>query len=324
MKKTLITGGAGFIGSHLIDTLLTKENTITVLDNLTTGTPQNIQQWLGNPNLTFIKADLLNPVALKKLEPNHYDTIFHLAANPEVKIGATNPKIHFQQNITATHNLLETIRKTKNKPTLVFTSTSTVYGEPTKIPTPENYAPLKPISTYGASKLASEALISAYAHTYNFKAIIIRLANIVGPRSQHGVVHDFIQKLNKNPNKLEILGDGTQNKSYLYITDCINAILLTLQKSKEQVNIYNIGSEDQTTVTEIAKIITQEMGIKNVKFKFTGGVDGGRGWKGDVKNMLLDISKLKTHEWKPKYNSQQAITKTVKHLTNQPLASKMD
>jgi len=146
MKKTLITGGAGFIGSHLIDTLLTKENTITVLDNLTTGTPQNIQQWLGNPNLTFIKADLLNPVALKKLEPNHYDTIFHLAANPEVKIGATNPKIHFQQNITATHNLLETIRKTKNKPTLVFTSTSTVYGEPTKIPTPENYAPLKPIS----------------------------------------------------------------------------------------------------------------------------------------------------------------------------------
>jgi len=324
MKKTLITGGAGFIGSHLIDTLLTKENTITVLDNLTTGTPQNIQQWLGNPNLTFIKADLLNPVALKKLEPNHYDTIFHLAANPEVKIGATNPKIHFQQNITATHNLLETIRKTKNKPTLVFTSTSTVYGEPTKIPTPENYAPLKPISTYGASKLASEALISAYAHTYNFKAIIIRLANIVGPRSQHGVVHDFIQKLNKNPNKLEILGDGTQNKSYLYITDCINAILLTLQKSKEQVNIYNIGSEDQTTVTEIAKIITQEMGIKNVKFKFTGGVDGGRGWKGDVKNMLLDISKHKTHEWKPKYNSQQAITKTVKHLTNQPLASKMD
>jgi len=324
MKKTLITGGAGFIGSHLIDTLLTKENTITVLDNLTTGTPQNIQQWLGNPNLTFIKADLLNPVALKKLEPNHYDTIFHLAANPEVKIGATNPKIHFQQNITATHNLLETIRKSNSKPTLVFTSTSTVYGEPTKIPTPENYAPLKPISTYGASKLASEALISAYAHTYNFKAIIIRLANIVGPRSQHGVVHDFIQKLNKNPNKLEILGDGTQNKSYLYITDCINAILLTLQKSKEQVNIYNIGSEDQTTVTEIAKIITQEMGIKNVKFKFTGGVDGGRGWKGDVKNMLLDISKLKTHEWKPKYNSQQAITKTVKHLTNQPLASKMD
>jgi len=324
MKKTLITGGAGFIGSHLIDTLLTKENTITVLDNLTTGTPQNIQQWLGNPNLTFIKADLLNPVALKKLEPNHYDTIFHLAANPEVKIGATNPKIHFQQNITATHNLLETIRKSNSKPTLVFTSTSTVYGEPTKIPTPENYAPLKPISTYGASKLACEALISAYAHTYNFKAIIIRLANIVGPRSQHGVVHDFIQKLNKNPNKLEILGDGTQNKSYLYITDCINAILLTLQKSKEQVNIYNIGSEDQTTVTEIAKIITQEMGIKNVKFKFTGGVDGGRGWKGDVKNMLLDISKLKTHEWKPKYNSQQAITKTVKHLTNQPLASKMD
>jgi UDP-glucose 4-epimerase len=159
------------------------------------------------------------------------------------------------------------------------------------------WAPLKNpahISTHGATKLTSEALISAYAYTYNFKATILRLANIVGPRSTHGVIHDFIQKLAKNPRKLEILGDGTQTKSYLYITDCINAILLAQEKSKEQVEIYNVGSEDQITVTEIAQTVTKKMGLKNVRFTYTGGVDGGRGWKGDVKNMLLDISKLKS------------------------------
>ena len=224
-------------------------------------------------------------------------------------------KLLKRQNIGAvsTSNNSETIQN----PTLIFTSTSTVYGEPTKIPTPENYAPLNPISIYGATKLASENLTSAYAYTYDFKAIILRLANIVGPKSQHGVIHDFIQKLKKNSGELEILGDGTQTKSYLYISDCINAILLTLQKSKEQVEIYNAGSEDQIPVTKIAQIVAKEMGLKNVKLTYTGGVDGGRGWKGDVKNMLLNIDKLKTLGWKPKHNTQQAITKTIKELKRQ-------
>jgi len=151
------------------------------------------------------------------------EAVFHLAANPEVKLSSTCPEIHYQQNVVATFNLLEAIRKTGNIKTFIFTSSSTVYGEPTKIPTPEDYAPLKPISVYGASKLACEALISAYAHTYGFKAIIYRLANIVGPRNKHGVIHDFMQKLKTKPKELEILGDGTQNKSYLYINDCIEA-----------------------------------------------------------------------------------------------------
>jgi len=220
-----------------------------------------------------------------------------------------------KQNIGAisTSNNSETIQN----PTLIFTSTSTVYGEPTKIPTPEDYAPLKPISTYGASKLACEALISAYAYTYDFKAIIIRLANIIGPRSKHGVIHDFIQKLNKNPTQLEILGDGTQNKSYLYITDCIKAMLLTLEKSTEQVDVFNVGSEDQVTVTEIAQTITHEMGLTSVEFKLTGGVDGGRGWKGDVKNMLLDIDKIKALGWKPKHNSKQAVREAARQLVTE-------
>ena len=283
MEKILVTGGAGFIGSHLVDALMTQGAHVSVLDNLTAGTLQNIKQWRGNPNLTFIKGDLVNSADLAKIEETGFETVFHLAANPEVRMGLTNPDIHFQQNIVVTHNLLESIRKTKNKPALIFTSTSTVYGEPAKIPTPEDYAPLKPISTYGASKLACEALISAYAYTYRFKAIIIRLANIVGPRSKHGVIYDFIQKLKANHKELEILGDGTQNKSYLHINDCIEAMLLGLEKTKNQVETYNIGSEDRTTVKTIAEIVIKEMKLKNVKFKFTGGVDGGRGWKGDVK-----------------------------------------
>jgi UDP-glucose 4-epimerase len=315
-KSMLITGGAGFIGSHLVDALMTRRAEVSVFDNLSSGTLQNIKQWLGNPNFTLIKGNLLNPSDLKKLSHKRYDIVFHLAANPEVRVGSTNPNIHFQQNLAATHNLLEHNRKT---PTLIFTSTSTVYGEPTKIPTPENYAPLKPVSVYGATKLASEALITAYAYTYDFKAIILRLANIVGPRSRHGVVHDFIQKLRKNPNKLEILGDGTQTKSYLYMSDCINAMFLTLQKTTEQVSIYNVGSEDQITVKEIAQIVTQETGLKNVKFTYTGGVDGGRGWKGDVKNMLLDVTKLKGLGWDPKLNSAGAIRQATKYLISKEI-----
>ena len=206
----LVTGGAGFIGSHLADALKTQGANISVFDNLTAGTLENIKRWRKDTNFNFIKGDLLSKSDLAKIEKTRFETVFHLAANPEVRIGSTNPDIHFQQNIVTTHNLLEFLRKTGNSSTIIFTSTSTVYGEPTKIPTPEDYAPLKPISTYGASKLACEALISAYAYTYNFKAIIYRLANIVGPRNKHGVIHDFIQKLNKNPKELEILGDGTQ------------------------------------------------------------------------------------------------------------------
>ena len=314
MEKVLVTGGAGFIGSYLVDALLTQGIYVTVFDNLSTGRLRNIKEWLTHKNFTFIKGDLLNPVDIEKLEKNQYKIVFHLAANPEVRVGSTNPSIHFQQNVVATEMLLEHFRNSQSTFTVLFVSTSTVYGEPAKIPTKENYAPLKPISIYGATKLACESLISAYAYTYGFKAIIYRLANIVGPRSEHGVIYDLVQKLRKKPNDLEILGDGTQNKSYLYIRDCIEAMLLGLEKSKEQVGIYNIGSEDQINVKEIAHIVIEEMELKNVKLKFTGGVDGGRGWKGDVKNMLLDISKIKALGWKPKLNSKQAMKKTVTSL----------
>ena len=312
-RSVLVTGGAGFIGSHIVDALMIDGAEVQVIDNLSNGTLKNIKRWLGHPSFKFIKGDLLNrndvEAAAEKCE-----AVFHLAANPEVRIGFSTPEIHFEQNVISTYRLLEALRRSGSSEILVFTSSSTVYGDASEIPTPEDYGPLKPISIYGASKLASEALISSFAQTYGFKAIICRLANIIGPRSRHGVIYDFIRKLKSNPQELEILGDGTQTKSYLYIDDCVSAMLTILEKSRRKVEIFNIGSEDWINVKKIAEIVTEEMGLKNVSFRFTGGVDGGRGWKGDVKYMLLSIERLKSLGWRPKLNSAEAVRKTAKEI----------
>ena len=268
------------------------------------------------PSITLVKEDLKKPLQLGDIVKD-CEIIFHLAANPEVRVGETDPKIHFEENILTTFNLLEAIRQAKTPKTIVFTSTSTVYGEASRIPTPENYAPLIPISTYGASELACEALIISYAYTFNHRALILRLANIIGPKSDHGVIVDFIRKIIANPKQLEILGDGTQEKSYLHIEDCIEAIThLTnnFLKNTKKADIYNIGSHDKITVKEIAKIVAEEMGKPNIEYTFTGGVDGGRGWKGDVKTMQLSINKLLRTGWKPKHTSKQAVTLAAKAL----------
>jgi len=315
LGRIFVTGGAGFIGSHLVDRLCGMGADVIVFDNLSSGTLENVKKWLNAPNFRFIRGDLL--FLSEIVEPlSVCDTVFHLAANPEVRIGSENPTIHYEQNVLATFNLLEAIRKVGHIKTLVFTSSSTVYGDAKVIPTPEDYAPLTPISTYGASKLAAEALISAYANTYGFKAIIYRLANIVGLRSQHGVIHDFIKKLRENPKKLEILGDGTQTKSYLHVKDCIDAILTGVHASNEKVSIFNVGSEDMTTVKEIADIVCAKMGLEDVHYVFTKGVNGGRGWKGDVKIMLLSIERLKKFGWEPKLSSRQAVEKAVTEILN--------
>ncbi len=312
LGKVFVTGGAGFIGSHIVDALC-ENHEVVVLDNLSSGKLENIKKWLKNPNFTFVREDLLKPEKIREYLDD-CETVFHFAANPEVRVGSANPVIHYEQNVVATFNLLEIIRQTGKMKKLVFTSSSTVYGEPQKIPTPEDYAPLKPISVYGASKIACEALITSYAYTYSFKAIIYRLANIVGSRMQHGVIYDFIKKLKKNPQKLEILGDGSQTKSYLDIKDCVKAMFTGLQANANRVEIYNVGSEDQVNVKQIANIVCEEMGLKNAEYFFTGGVDGGRGWKGDVKTMLLDVGKLKKLGWKPVLNSYQAVRKAARTL----------
>lgn len=309
--KTLVTGGAGFIGSHLLDRLTSLNHQVIVLDNLSSGLRESIPPSLQNENVQFVLGDCTNPSDVKKALKD-VDIVFHLAANPEVRLKHNDPQTCFKQNVYATHILLEEMRRS-NVHTIAFTSTSTVYGDVEVIPTPETY-PTRPISLYGASKLASEALITAYAHTYTFNVVIYRLANIVGPRSRHGVIYDFIEKLRKTPEELEILGDGTQTKSYLYISDCIDAILLGVERAAKPVEVFNVGSEDQVDVKTIAKIVAEEMALTNVKFKYTGGVDGGRGWKGDVKNMMLDIGSFKALGWEPMYGSEEAVRISTRTL----------
>ena len=238
-----------------------------------------------------------------------------MAANPDVRLGATDTRVHLDQNILATYNLLEAMRKNSVKE-IAFTSTSTVYGEASVMPTPEDYGPLIPISLYGASKLACEALITSYSHTFDMRAWIFRFANIVGPRSTHGITVDFIKKLEKDSNVLEILGNGKQEKSYLHVSECVDAIIFLIEKSRDKVNIFNIGSEDTISATEIGKAVIEEMGLSDVKFIYTGG---SRGWKGDVPRMRLGIEKMKALGWKPVYSSERSVRETARALLGERL-----
>ena len=297
--KALVTGGAGFIGSHVVDKLIEKGYEVTIYDNLSSGKAEFI-----NEDAEFIKLDLVRDA--KKIKLKGFDEVWHIAANPDVRMGELAPEKIYENNIQATYNLLEAMRRDRVTK-IIFASTSTVYGE-AKIPTQEDH-PTYPISIYGASKLACEALIFSYCHTFDMQSWIYRFANVIGRRSNHGVIFDFIQKLLKNPKKLEILGDGEQNKSYIYIDDCIDAIFFGL-KAKEQINVFNIGSDDQIKVKRIAQIVSEAMNL-NPEFIFTGG---RRGWKGDIPVMFLSNEKLKRLGWRPKYNSEKAVKKTVEDL----------
>jgi UDP-glucose 4-epimerase len=307
--RILVTGGAGFIGSHVADRLVRMNNKVIVFDNLSSGRMDFISRHLDDPNFKLIKGDLLDTDAVDAACKD-VDLVFHVAANPDVRLGATDTRVHFDQNITATYNLLEAMRKNDVK-NVAFTSTSTVYGEATIIPTPENYGPLVPISLYGASKLACEALITSYSHTFDMHSWIYRFANIIGDRGTHGIIVDFIEKLRKNPAELEILGDGKQSKSYLHVRECVDAMMFAVSMSDYEVNIFNIGSEDATNPTRIAEIIVEEMGLSDVKFNYTGG---SRGWKGDVPKMMLGIDKLKGMGWKNEWESERSVRETVKSL----------
>jgi UDP-glucose 4-epimerase len=309
-KSILVTGGAGFIGSHLVEALLA-ENEVTVLDNFSSGKREFIAPHLNNSRFRLLEADLIDTIALEKALDG-VDNVFHLAANPDVKLGAENTRVHLEQNVLATYNLLEAMRKCGVKK-IAFTSTSTIYGEATTVPTPENYGPLLPISLYGASKLACEALISSYCHTFEMQSWIYRFANIVGERGTHGVLVDFMRKLRENPRELEILGSGQQKKSYLEVRDCVLAMMHCVEHSDEQINVFNIGSEDSVDVTKIADIVALQMGLTDVRYRYTGGVDG-RGWKGDVLVMQLSIEKIKRLGWSPQGSSAEAIEMAVKAL----------
>ncbi|MDD1767518.1 MAG: NAD-dependent epimerase/dehydratase family protein [Methanomassiliicoccales archaeon] len=311
-KKILVTGCAGFIGSHMTDRLLALGSSVLGVDNFSTGKRRFLQSAISSDRFRLIGGNLLE----MDLAPmfGEVDVVCHFAANPDVRVGASDTKIHFEQNLEVTYRLLEACRKSGIKD-IVFPSTSTVYGEPDTMPTPETLGPLIPISLYGASKLGCEALISGYCHTFDMNSVIYRFANVVGSRSTHNVLHDFVRKLKQNPGELEILGaePGTI-KSYVHIKDCLDAMVTGAENANERVEILNIGSKDRITVKEIADIVVREMGLKEVKYRWTGGVDGGRGWTGDVRQMLLSIEKLERLGWTPRYNSSEAITAAVREI----------
>ncbi len=309
-NKIIVTGGAGFIGSHIVDRLLSIGNEVTVIDNLSSGRMEILKAHSRDPNFKFVKLDLLDTEKLNYAITGA-DMIYHLAANPDVRLGAADTKVHLEQNIIATYNVLEAMRINKLEK-IAFTSTSTVYGEAAIIPTPENYGPLIPISLYGASKLACEALITSYCHTFEMNSWIFRFANIVGPRSTHGIIVDFIKKLRNDPHTLEILGDGQQRKSYLHVSDCVEAMLFAVENSHEMANIFNIGSDDTINSTQIGEVVVKEMGLKNVRFSYTGGK---RGWKGDVPRMLLSIEKMKSLGWQPLHDSHSSVLEATRNAS---------
>jgi UDP-glucose 4-epimerase len=315
-RKVFVTGCAGFIGSHMVDALLAHDNDVVGVDNLSAGKMTHLTPANRSKRFKFIPLDLFKDDIAPAL--SGCDVVFHFAANPDVRQGPSNTRTHFDQNIGVTFNVLEAMKDLKIK-NIAFPSTSTVYGEATQIPTVENYGPLVPISIYGASKLACEALIASYAYTFDMEAVLYRFANVVGARSTHNVIHDFIHKLEKDRTRLEILGaePGT-NKSYVHVSDCVEGMMIGAESASSRVEIYNIGSEDTLDVKGIADSVVSGMRLADVRYDWTGGVQGGRGWIGDVKLMRLDAEHLESRGWSPKYNSAQAIQKAVGEI----LASK--
>ncbi|MEM0139912.1 MAG: NAD-dependent epimerase/dehydratase family protein [Ferroplasma sp.] len=310
-KNILITGGAGFIGSNMVEKLL-PDNSITVLDNLNNHVGDRfIKNFKQNRHFKFIDADI-SEYDFKNLE--NIDVVIHFAANSDVRYGSEDPYKDFKNNVIVTENILEYMRK-NDIPEILFASSSTVYGEASIMPTPESYGPYMPISSYGASKMANEGFITAYSHYYGIKGSIFRFANIVGKNSTHGVIYDFINKLLKNSSELEILGDGTQRKSYMHVSDCINSMIYVHENLKK-TDIINLGNLETTSVKTIADYVVNGMGLKNVKYNFTGGING-RGWKGDIKITHLAVDKLKSLGWASRYTSDESVEVAVKETIEQ-------
>jgi UDP-glucose 4-epimerase len=236
-----------------------------------------------------------------------------------VRVSTTNPEVHFNENVVATFNLLEAMRKGDVKE-LVFASSSSVYGEPEEVPVGED-APVRPVSVYGASKAACENLIHAYSKLYGIRAVVLRYANVVGPRLRHGVIYDFVNKLLRNPGELEILGDGTQARSYVHVSDAVEATMTAWRKSGQGFNVYNVASEDWITVNEVADIVAEAMGLQGVK-RIYKPVLHGVGWPGDVKRIALKIERLKSLGWRPRLGSREAVAEAVKHVLSEVLAQR--
>ena len=313
MDKVFVSGAAGFIGSNLVDRLLRGDKTVIGFDNLSTGQNEFLEQAQKNPKFKLVRGDCLDLPALTKAMAG-CDFIFHLAANADVRFGLDHPGKDFQQNALASFNVLEAMRVNDVK-RIAFSSTGSVYGEAEIIPTPENCPFPIQTSLYAASKLAAEGFIHAYCEGYKFEGYIFRFVSILGERYTHGHVLDFYKQLLEHPEKLKILGDGTQRKSYLYIGDCIEAMLHvvargTAKTAKHHVEFYNLGTDEFVRVNDSVKFICNALGVKP-KLEYTGG---NKGWVGDNPFIFLDTKKIRATGWKTTLTIEQGIIRTLKWL----------
>ncbi len=309
--KHFIVGGAGFIGSHLVKTLLTEEKKsyVVIYDNFSSGKMRHLGEFEHNRNLKIIQDDVKNKENLSQAMAGS-DVVYHLASNPDISKAVTQPDIDFWEGTYLTNNVIEAMRINGIK-RLLYASGSGVYGDGGLVEIQEDYLPMLPISTYGASKLSCEAMICAYCHLFGIIASVFRFANVVGPRQTHGVGYDFVRRLTSNPRQLEILGDGTQSKSYIHVTDVISAMKILKEKAPDGFSYYNVATSDYITVTEIADIVVNIMGLKDVKYKYTGG---NRGWKGDVPIVRLNSNKIRSFGWTNTYSTKEAIHSSVNSI----------
>ena len=307
--RALVTGGAGFIGSHLVDRLVSRGDSVVVADNLSSGVLGFIQAHIDSGNVEFHNIDLKN---LEHLIPlmEGIDIVYHLAANPDIRLGTRITNTDLNEGTIATYNVLESMR-INNVDKIAFASSSVVYGENAPMPTPENHGPCIPISLYGASKQGGEGLIGAFVGTFGLQAWVFRFANIIGERGTHGVIFDFIHKLKANPNRLEVLGNGLQEKSYMEVGDCVDAMLHVVENTNEPMNLYNLGSNDTCSVRNIAAIVIRETGCKSAQIVYTGG---DRGWAGDIPKAMLDIKRLQDLGFEVNYDSEEAVAYTARVL----------
>jgi UDP-glucose 4-epimerase len=299
--RVLITGGAGLVGSHLAASLLERGATVRVADDLSKGDRERVPS-----GAEFTRADLTDEADVAEVVTADVDIVFHLAAHTDTNYDADRKL--FEENTAMTYNVLQRMRAV-GVSNVAFTSSSTVYGEAPR-PTPEDYAPLEPISIYGSSKLADEALLSTYAHSYGFTVWTVRFANIVGPNQRGNVVPDFIEKLARDPTELEILGDGRQEKSYMHVSECVDAIEHVIENANDDLNTYNLGTRTTTSVTAIADIVSDELGL-DPTYSYTGG---DRGWTGDVPKMRLSIEKLAGLGWEPQLSSHESVRRGARQL----------
>ena len=312
MTRYFVTGGAGFIGSNLVDRLLADGHVVTAYDNLSTGQPRFLEKATGRPNFRLLEGDLLDESKLNAAVAGH-DLVFHFAANADVRFGTQHPRRDLEQNTIATYNVLEAMRQNGVK-RIAFSSTGSIYGEAEVFPTPEN-APF-PIQTslYGASKLAGEGLIQAYVTGFGFRGYIFRFVSILGERYSHGHVYDFYRQLTAHPQHIDVLGNGKQRKSYLYVQDCVDAMLTVIDKAPDPVSVYNLGTDEYCEVNDSIGWICQKMGVTPER-RYTGG---DRGWIGDSPFIFLDTKKVRALGWAPKLSIRQGVEKTVEYLRDNP------